>query len=139
MAAGPASLAQVLGGTFNVALAVGATGGENYAQADAGYDNSDFANLAVTLGNNSYAFAGGLTPLAGSIFQKGATVTKATFGVNINGLRVPDTAAAVDVPQPAAARRGPARPASPAATSRPSTAKAVSPAAAVRGKSASRD
>jgi hypothetical protein len=230
VAAGPASLAQVLGGAFNVALAVGATGGEEYAQADAGYSQTDFANLAVTLGNNSYAFAGGLTPeetgagniavnlgtgndveaigfvngalavggkepyvnslviargvfnsassiagdrnivtaglsssafansafnvfgsgntvtagtgpftLAGTIFQNDTPVEKNTFGVNINGIRVPNTAASVAVPQPSAAHRGPARPVSPAATSRLNSVKAAAPAAAERGKSAGRD
>jgi hypothetical protein len=230
VAAGPASLAQVLGGAFNVALAVGATGGEEYAQADAGYSQTDFANLAVTLGNNSYAFAGGLTPeetgagniavnlgtgndveaigfingalavggkepyinnlvvangvfnsassifgdrntvsagmsssafansafnafgsgntvtagtgpltLAGSMFQKDATVTKTTPGVNINGIRVPDTAASVDVPQPAASRRSAIRSVSPAATSRLNAAKAASPASAERRMPAGRD
>jgi hypothetical protein len=222
VAAGPASLAQVLGGAFNVAVAVGATGGENFAQADAGYGAFDFANLAVTLGNNSYAFAGAPTPeelgagniainlgegndveavgflngalgvggkepyinnlvvasgvfnsassiggdlntviagtsssafansafnvfgrgntvtagtgpftLAGSIFQNGATVTKARAGFNINGLRVPDTAAAIDTP--------PAKDTPRAAASRRGAGDAASPGAAVRGKRTSRD
>lgn len=222
LAAGPASLAQVVGGAFNVAVAVGATGGENFAQADAGYGMSDFANLAVTLGNNSYAFAGAPTPeelgagnvavnlgegndveafgflngalslggdepyinnlviasgvfnsassiggnvntvsagtsssafansafnvfgsrntvtagtgpftLAGSIFQNDATVTKARAGVNINGLRVPDTAAATETP--------PAKDTPRAAASRRGAGDAGSPGTAVRGKRTSRD
>lgn len=216
VAAGPASWARVLGGTLNVAVAVGATGGEDYAQADAGWSKRDFANVAVTLGNSSYAFAGGPSDtkigagnlavnlgmgndvesigflngalgvggrqpymnnlvvstgvansatslfgnlntvsagtssssvgnsafsafgsgntvtagpgplsLAGSIFQKDATVTKAKPGVNINGFKVPNTAASVDNPRAAASRR--------------SAGNTASSVAAVRGKGGGRD
>lgn len=230
VAAGPASLAQVLGGTLNAALAVGATGGDIFAQADAGYGKFDFANLSVTLGSNSYAFAGapttdrigagniavnlgmgndvesvgflngalavggkqpyinnlvvangvfnsassifgnrntvsaGTSPsafansafnffgsgntvtagtgpltLAGSLFRNDTTVTKTKPGININGIRLPNTAASVDGPERAASRRGAVRSVSRTATAGPDAAKAPSPGAAERGKRAGRD
>lgn len=216
VAAGPDSLAQVLGGSLNIAVAAGATGGADYAQADAGWSKADFSNVAVTLGNSSYAYAGGPTEtklgagnlavnfgtgndvesigflngalgvggrqpyinnlvvsagvlnsatsiggnlntvsagtssssvgnsafsvfgsgnsvtagpgplaLAGSLFQKDTTVTKVKPGVNINGFKVPNTAASANAPKAAASRRG--------------AGNAASPAAAVRGKGSGRD
>lgn len=197
VAAGPASWAKVDGGLFNAAVAAGSTGGPNFAEAEAGASKKDVANLAVSLGSDSYAYAGGFNPtttgaanvavnlgvgndveaygllngalgvggtkpytnnyvvasgilnsassfggnlnsvqagttpsafansafnafgsgnsvtagagpatLAGSLFTSGATVTKTKFGININGIKVPNTAASVPAPRAAASRRG---------------------------------
>ncbi len=59
IAAGQNSLAQVLGGFLNAAVAVGNTDGADFAQADAGDKKGGFANIAVTLSKDSYAYAGG--------------------------------------------------------------------------------
>ena len=55
---GPDSVATTTG-TLAVAVAVGQTGGSQYTEADAGYGPGDIANIAVSLGNDSYAYAGG--------------------------------------------------------------------------------
>ena len=223
-AAGPASLARV-SGSLSAAIATGTqTGAYQYAEAEAGYGASDFANISLALASDSYAFTGGLDPsqvgagnfalnlgkgndveangflnsaiavggtktypnnvvyatgtlnnatsffgdknnvaggtslgsvlnlgfnvfgsnnsvtagpgpfaLAGALFTSGATVTKEKAGFNINGLKVPNTAAAVRGPgaaKPSAAVR-PSAGAKPGATVKPSAA--VAPRGAAKG------
>lgn len=84
---------------------------------NAGTDKTAFANSAFNaLGSNNTVTAGvGPATLAGSLFQSGATVTKSTFGVNINGVKVPNSAAATHPARAAASLRAPG--ASPAAAS----------------------
>jgi hypothetical protein len=212
-AAGPGSLARVDGGFLNTALAAGTTGGVDYAEAQAGASNGDFANLAVSLADSSYAYAGGFDPrtpgagnvavnlgkgnnvqaygflngalgvggtkpygfngnnivaasgilnsassffgdlntvnagtdptafansafnafgsnntvtagtgpatLAGSLFTSNSTVTKSTFGVNINGIKVPNSAAATRPARAAASLRAPGNSPAPASAVAP--------------------
>lgn len=60
VAAGQTAFAQTLGGFLNAAVALGSsTDGTDYAQADAGDPKGGFANLALTLAKDSYAYAGG--------------------------------------------------------------------------------
>lgn len=61
VATGTYSLARVLGGFLNAAVAVGsATNDLDYAQADAGNSKGGFGNIALTLSRDSYAYAGGV-------------------------------------------------------------------------------
>ncbi len=216
VAAGPDSWARIDGGVLNAALAVGTAGGTDFSEAQAGSAKGDFANLAVSLGNSSYAYAGGWdsqtmgagnvavnlgkgnnvqafgflngalgvggtkpfennivaasgilnsassfggdlntvnagtsqsafansafnafgsgntvtagtgpAALAGALFTNNSTVTKSTFGVNINGIKVPNTAASTPAPRSAASRR--------LAGASPAPASAVAPSRGGRG------
>lgn len=206
VAAGPDAWAKIEGGVLNAAFAAGTAGGVDFAEAQAGASKTDFANLAVSLGDSSFAYAGGWDPqttgagnvavnlgkgnnvqafgflngalgvggnkpfennivaasgilnsassfggdlntlnagtsqsafansvfnafgsnntvtagtgpatLAGTLFTSGATVTKSTFGVNINGIKVPNTAASTKPARAAASRRGASASPAPAA------------------------
>jgi hypothetical protein len=210
VAAGPDTWAKVDGGFLNAAFAAGTAGGVDFSEAQAGASNADFANLAVSLGDSSFAYAGGWDPqttgagnvavnlgkgnniqafgflngalgvggskpfennivaasgilnsassfggdlntvnagtsqsafansafsafgsgntvtagtgpatLAGALFTNNSTVTKSTFGVNINGIKVPNSAASTKPARAAASRR--------ASGASPAPASAVAP------------
>ena len=81
-------------GTLNSATSVGGNGNSVYG----GYSASSLLNLAFSaFGSGNTVSAGNPGPfaLAGTIFKSGATVTKEKPGININGFKVPNTAAAV--------------------------------------------
>jgi hypothetical protein len=63
---GPDSAATTKG-NLSTAVAVGATGGLHSTVAFAGFDSSSFANIAVSLGNDSGAYANYLTPGFGNL------------------------------------------------------------------------
>lgn len=67
------------------------------------------------LGSDNTVYAGyGPAAIAGSIAQTGVTITKQKPGININGIRIPNTAAAVN-PVPKSAAGQSAKPAGPKA------------------------
>jgi len=113
-----------------LSAAVNFLGNDNVVTAEApGLPTLNLAWNAFGSGNTVKAGPGPLA-IAGSIFQRGATVTKVSPGFNINGLAVPGVAS---VPRPGA------RPASAAATAQPSAAKAVSsPGGAREGRKSRR-
>lgn len=127
-------------------------GSNNKVTAASDKVNDLALNAAFTVfGSGNTVYAGpGPVAVAGSIAQTGATVAKQQPGVNINGIRIPNTAAAVD-PQPAAAvtgraanrvkavLSGAAASPKPAAAQRSGGASSSpKPAAAQRGKPSSR-
>lgn len=82
-------------GILNSAINVGGNGAfiDNLARA------VGVLSTAVNLGGNNNSVAAGPGPLAMAVsaFTSGATVTKSGPGININGFKVPNTAATADV------------------------------------------
>lgn len=83
-----------INGTLAVGVLASATniaGRNTLVDADGGFLNNAF----TVLGSGNTVTAGpGPLAVAGSLLQTNATVTKQQFGFNINGLRLPNTAAA---------------------------------------------
>ena len=65
-AVGPDSRAGATG-NLNIAGALGFTGGTKYTQANAGNGSSSFANIAVSLGSDSFAGANDASPGSGNL------------------------------------------------------------------------
>jgi len=82
-------------GTLSSAINVGGNG----AFIDNGVRAGGLLNTAVNLGGNNNSVGAGPGPLAIAVsaFRSGATVTKFGPGFNVNGCRLPNTAAAADL------------------------------------------
>ncbi|MCX2934058.1 hypothetical protein ORI20_27705 [Mycobacterium sp. CVI_P3] len=127
-------------GTLNSAINLG--GANNSVRAISGELNQAFN---VFGSGNDVNAGGGPLSLAGTIGGTGQTVTKQNPGININGIRVPNTAAAIDPGQTvtAAALRAPnstahsARKNSAAGTGEPAAPASTVAASTVHSASAS--